>query len=202
MTDPIANPWPQLSSRPGGEAYARRHAAQRLLQDRLTGAAMPPDVELDVATKLAELNALLADHQVSERERYDAVRVDLPGRGHPLIPPYVVDDVAVGAISGRVTFTRFHLGGGAAVFGGVPPLFFDDVLGRVANEGQGGLARTASLTVDFRRVVRLDVELRWDATLDRVEGRKRYATGRLTDAEGNVLCEGSGLFVELRPGQP
>lgn len=202
MSDRVTHPWPPISSKPGGDAYARRHAAQRLLQDRLTGAAMPPDVELDVATKLDELNALLADHQVGESDRYDTLRVDLPGRGHPLIPPYLVDEVAPGVVSGRITFSRFHLGGGGAVHGGAQPLFYDDVLGRVANEGHEITARTAYLKVDYRRVTPLDVELHWDATLDRVEGRKRYATGRLTDADGNVLAVAEALFVELLPGQP
>ena len=202
MSDGFSNPWPSTSSRPGGEEYAARHAAQRLLQDRLTGAALPAELERQVADTLTELNELLASHQVAEGARYDAMRVDLPGRGHPLLPPYVVDEVRTGAIRGRVTFSRFHLGGGAAVHGGVAPLLFDDVLGRVANDGYDTTARTAYLKTDYRQVTPLDVELFWDVSLDRVEGRKRFATGRLTDAGGAVLAEAQGLFIELLPGQP
>ena len=200
MSDPLPNPWAPTTTRPGGEAYTRRHAAQRLLQDRLTGAAMPPELETEVADRLDELNALLAAYQ--DGERYDSFRTDLPGRGHPLIPPYIVDEAVPGAVRGRVTFTRFHLGGGAAAHGGVPPLFYDDTLGRVVNEGRAGTARTAYLKVDYRQVTPLDVELFWDVTLDRVDGRKRFATGRITDADGTVLTEAESLFVELRPGQP
>ena len=160
------------------------------------------DVEREVTARLDELNDLLAAHQVPERDRIDGWRPDLPGRGHPLLPPFLIDFDDAGTVRGRVTFTRLHLGGGNAVHGGVPPLLFDDVLGRVVNHGQAAPARTAFLHVDFRRVVPLDVELRFTGTLDRVDGRKRYASGVLTDTDGNVLVEVHGLFVELRPGQP
>lgn len=191
----------------GGPEHAALHTAHRLLNDRLTGAALPVDVERDVAARLAELNELLAAHQAPrEHDRVDGLRDDLPGRGHPLLPAFVVDDEVVGdgsgSMRGRVTFTRFQLGGGAAVHGGVPPLLFDDVLGRVANQGKPFVARTAYLKTDYRQVTPLDVELFWDVSLDRVEGRKRFTTGRLTDATGTVLIDAQALFVELLPGQP
>lgn len=199
---------PQPDIRHGGPEYAALHAAHRLLNDRLTGAAMTADVEREVTARLDELNDLLAGHSArGEHDRIDGMRPDLPGRGHPLLPPFVVDEESTGAdgpdtLRGRVTFGRFHLGGGAAVHGGVQPLLFDDVLGRVANQGKPFVARTAYLTIDYRRVTPLDVELRWEATLERIEGRKRFTTGRLTDAAGNLLVEARALFVELLPGQP
>lgn len=210
MTDEnLMTPWPRRAMEPdaepvrrGGPEYARLHAAHRLFQDRLAGAALPADVEREVTDRLDELNVLLAEHQVPERDRIDGWRPDLPGRGHPLLPPFVIDTDESGTIHGHVTFTRIHLGGGSAVHGGVPPLLFDDVLGRVVNHNQTAVARTAFLHVDYRRVVPLDVELRFTATLDRIEGRKRYASGSITDAEGHVLVEVQALFVELRPGQP
>ena len=188
--------------------YAALHAAHRLLNDRLTGAALPSDVLREVTARLDGLNELLAGHAAPrEHDRVDGMRPDLPGRGHPLLPPFVVDEESfgedgTGALRGRVTFGRFHLGGGAAVHGGVLPLLFDDVLGRVANQGRPFVARTAYLKVDYRRVTLLDVELFWEATLERMQGRKRFTTGRLTDADGNALVEAEALFVELLPGQP
>ena len=210
MTDEnLMTPWPRRALEPdavpvprGGPEYARLHAAHRLLSDRLAGAALPADVERDVAERLEQLSDLLAAHQVPERDRIDGWRPDLPGRGHPLLPPFVIDSDDGSTIRGRVTFTRIHLGGGSAVHGGVPPLLFDDVLGRVVNHNQAAVARTAFLHVDYRRVVLLDVELPFTAALDRIDGRKRYASGVLADTEGNALVEVHGLFVELRPGQP
>ncbi|MBB5160612.1 hypothetical protein [Mycobacterium sp. AZCC_0083] len=43
--------------------------------------------------------------------------------------------------------------------------------------------------------------LELDATLDRVEGRKRFVSGRLRDGTATV-ADAEGLFVELFPGQP
>ncbi|HEV7205225.1 MAG TPA: PaaI family thioesterase [Jatrophihabitans sp.] len=203
------SPWPdgdidwyrQHDSPRGGAEYAELHHAQRLLQDRLAGAALPPEVSKDVTERLLELADELAAHQVAEVDRFDSWRPDLPGRGHPLLPPFVIDAETGTSLSGRVTFTRFHLGGNGAVHGGTQPLLFDDLLGRVANRHQSGIARTAYLTVNFRKVTPVDVELHFDATLDSLEGRKRFASGRLTDATGAVLAEAEGLFIRLQAGQ-
>ena len=81
-------------------------------------------------------------------------------------------------------------------------MLFDDVLGRVMNHSQAGVARTAFLTVNYRAVTPLDVELFWEATRDRVEGRKRWGSARLLDASGRVLSDAEALFVQLLPGQP
>jgi acyl-coenzyme A thioesterase PaaI-like protein len=63
------------------------------------------------------------------------------------------------------------------------------------------VARTAYLTVNFRQVVPVGVSMRFEASVDRVDGRKRFVTGRLYDGE-TLLADGEALFVELRPGQP
>jgi acyl-coenzyme A thioesterase PaaI-like protein len=186
----------------GGREHAELHLAQRRLQDLLTGAALPAQAATEVTRQLGELNALLERHQVREHERVDGLRPDLPGRGHPLLPAYVLDEERPGVLRGRVTFGRFHLGGNGVVHGGVQPLLFDDVLGMVINRSLDGVARTAYLHVDYRWVTPIDVELQFDATADEVDGRKRHASGRLTDDSGRVLSKAEALFVQLLPGQP
>ena len=188
--------------RRGGAEFAALHRAQRLLQDRLSGAALPPDVSKDVTDRLVEIADLLGAYQVREHDRRDGWRPDLPGRAHPLLPPYLVDGEDDAALRGRVTFTRFYLGGNNAAHGGSHSLLFDDVLGRVMNHSQAGVARTAFLTVNYRAVTPLDVELFWEATRDRVEGRKRWGSARLLDDSGRVLSDAEALFVQLLPGQP
>jgi acyl-coenzyme A thioesterase PaaI-like protein len=185
----------------GGPEFAELNAAQRRLQDRLAGAALPPDVAREVTERLRELTDVLDRHQVPERDRHDW-RPDLPGRGLALLPPYVIDAEDTTTLRGRVTFTRFFLGGNGAAHGGSQPLLFDDVLGMLMNHGRAGVARTAFLKVDFRRVTPVDVELTFVATVDRIEGRKRWGSARLVDPDGTVLAEAEGLFVQLRPGQP
>ena len=96
-------------------------------------------------------------------------RVELPGRGHPLLPPFLVDHQDASSITGRVTLGRFYLGRYGAAHGGVIPLLFDDVLGRLSNTS-GALSRTAYLKVDYRRITPIGPELRVEATVDREEG--------------------------------
>jgi acyl-coenzyme A thioesterase PaaI-like protein len=82
------------------------------------------------------------------------------------------------------------------------PLLFDDVVGRMVNSNGGERpARTAYLHVNYRHITPLDRELRIEASLDRIEGRKRFASGRLYDGE-TLVSDAEGLFVELRQGMP
>jgi acyl-coenzyme A thioesterase PaaI-like protein len=186
----------------GGDAYAHMHEAHRRAQDALAGAAPPPDVCSDVARRLDEITDALGAYQVPERERFDGWRPDLPGRGEPLLPPYVIEAESDQEIRGRVTFSRFHLGGNGAAHGGTPPLLFDDVLGKVVNfHHHEGVSRTAFLKVNYRQVVPLGVELRFDAQIDNVDGRKKWASARLVDPDGTVLADAEALFVKLRPDQ-
>jgi len=208
-TPGLMTPWPEpalertlRAARPrGGDAFAAAYAAQRLLQDRFAGAALPDDVAAEVTARMTELADLLGAHQVPESERHDGWRPDLPGRGLPMMPPYVIDEEDEASLRGRVTFTRFYLGGNGAAHGGAHPMLFDDVLGRVMNHHQPGVARTASLTVNYRRITPLDVELTFDATRDRVEGRKRWGSARIWDPAGDVVADCEALFLQLNPGQ-
>jgi hypothetical protein len=50
-------------------------------------------------------------------------------------------------------------------------------------------------------VTPIDEELTFDGRFDRVEGRKRFLSGRMYRGEV-LVSEASGLFVELRLGQP
>jgi hypothetical protein len=209
VTDELMTPWPEpalertlrAAAPRGGDEFAELHRAQRLLQDRLSGAALPPETAKEVTERLLDLTELLGAHQAPEAERFDGWRPDLPGRGHPLLPPYFVDGEDESSLSGRVTFTRFYLGGNGAAHGGSHPLLFDDILGRVMNHHQPGVARTAGLTVNYRRITPIDVELRFDATRDRVEGRKRWGSARLFDPAGLLVADCEALFLQLLAGQ-
>lgn len=210
MTVELQSPWPEegetwesreIGSR-GGEHYAALHAAERLFLARLAGAALPPDESDELTKLLTEWSERLLAHQVPEIERYDGFRGDLPGRGHALLPPYTVLDETDTTLTATVTFTRFYLGGNGAAHGGTQPLLFDDLLGRIVNHNRAGVARTAYLTVNYRKITPVDVELRAEVSLDREEGRKRWASGRIVDPAGDVVSDCTGLFVQLRPGQP
>lgn len=204
------HPWPEndgVDATPppadvrGGSAFGDLIAAERLLLDQLSGSSLPADVAVELTARLRDVIDVVSAYQVPEWKRVDGWRPDLPGRGNALFPPYFVDDEDAGKLSGRVTFTRFFLGGNGAAHGGSQPLLFDDVLGRVMNTGLPGVARTAFLKINYRRITPIDVELRFEATRDRVEGRKRWGSGRLLSPSGELLSEADCLFVELLEGQ-
>jgi hypothetical protein len=185
----------------GGLEFGPLLEAMRLVQDRFIAAAMPADVQVALTAKLADIASLLNEYQVDEQDRVDGRRPDLPGRGSLLVVPWTVDEQTRTALRGRVLFRRFHLGGNAAAHGGTPPLLFDDILGKVANHLQHGVARTVNLSIDFRKITPIGEELFFEATLDKVEGRKRWTSARITDAAGEILAEAHALFLELKPGQ-
>lgn len=185
----------------GGNEYRDLHAAQRLMLARLSGSALPAGVASEVTAHLEAVTALVSGHQVRERDRMAGWRPDLPGRGNALFPPYDIDKEEIGRLSGRVTFTRFFLGGNATAHGGALPLMFDDVLGRVMNIGVMGIARTAYLKVNYRLTTPIDVELTFEVSRDFIDGRKRWGSGRLFGRDGELLADAECLFLALLPGQ-
>jgi acyl-CoA thioesterase FadM len=61
-------------------------------------------------------------------------------------------------------------------------------------------SRTAYLHVNYRSVAPIEKDLRVEATVDRVEGRKKYSTGRILDGE-TLVADAEALFVALKAGQ-
>ncbi|CPZ50016.1 PaaI family thioesterase [Mycobacteroides abscessus] len=186
----------------GGPDYGRFIDALRTLQDRAR-AALPPDaVVTELADQLEAMNKLLAPYEVSEWDSPSGRRTDLPLRGNILLVPMTIESFDNGVLTGTATFGRYHLGRNGAVHGGCLGLLFDTIF------GTGSLLltdlrklRTAYLNINYRKITPIEKELRYDCTLDRVEGRKVFMTGRLLDGD-EVLAEADALFVKLNPGQP
>jgi len=197
--DPFANV--TVDTERGGAPYARFLEFFRTLQDTVVSSNPPEDVWDEVSSHVKTAIGLLEPWAAPEWQRPAGMRVDLPGRGNPLLIPFVWDDESEGHVRGRVVFRPFHLGGNGAAHGGTLPLLFDDVLGRLANSVGGTIGRTAFLKVNYRKITPVGVELQVDATVDRIEGRKRWVSARLSD-HGTPIADAEGLFVELLPGQP
>lgn len=186
----------------GGPDYGRFIDALRTLQDRAR-AALPPDaVVTELADQLEAMNKLLAPYEVSEWDSPSGRRTDLPLRGNILLVPMTIESFDNGVLTGTATFGRYHLGRNGAVHGGCLGLLFDTIF------GTGSLLltdlrklRTAYLNINYRKITPIEKELRYDCTLDRVEGRKAFMTGRLLNGD-EVLAEAEALFVKLNPGQP
>lgn len=193
---------PPVPTTSGGPDYGRFVEAVRTLQDLTRGADAPDDVVTQAADLIENVNALLAPYDADEWRSPSGRRMDLPNRGNIMQVPVnlrVTDD---GRVGGTARFRRFHLGRNGAVHGGALALLFDSLLGYTAFKlSESPRQRTAFLHVDYRKIVPVDKELRVDAGIDRIEGRKIFLTGRLLDGDA-VLCEAEALFLTLLPGQP
>jgi acyl-coenzyme A thioesterase PaaI-like protein len=178
---------------------ARLLRAVRDLQDRVIGTQAPPETVTAVAEELERASAALDPFRITglEPPSWDDLARTAPTRF--LAPELTSVTVSDSELRGEVTFAIRYFGGNSAVHGGAIPLLFDEVLGQLANFGRA-MARTASLTVDFRRVTPLVRPLSVVATVDRVDGRKRFLRGALYDGDA-VTAEATAIFVELRPGQ-
>lgn len=186
--------------RAGGASHGELVQATRSLLDAVSAAEAPASMAAEARAALAKVTEMLAPYAVPRVTAPAGNRPDLPGEGHPLHVPSVIESWAGGQVRGTVTFTRAHDGGRGAVHGGFLPLLYDDVLGRLASRA-ASQSRTAFLHVDYRAITPVGVELALQGRIDRVEGRKLFVSGEVL--AGEVVCNvATALFVTLRPGQP
>ncbi len=116
------------------------------------------------------------------------------GRSNPLAPPVELE-VRDGKVFGRAVYGSAYEGPPASVHGGYIAAAFDEVLG-MTQSMSGNPGMTARLTVNYRSPTPLHTELRFEGTLERVDGRKIYTSGRLY--AGDRLCaEADALFISV-----
>lgn len=188
-------------SQRGGSHFADLIEQVRRVQDAVVAASLPDDATERVARHLAEIADILAVHEVGPLDAPAGARLDLPGRGHPLLPPFVVERWTEREVRAHVTFSRYFLGGNGAATGGAHAVLFNEILGRLSASAGRPLSRTAYVHVNYRCVAPIGRRLTVEARVERIEGRKRFVTGRLFDGP-LVIADAEGLFVELLPGQP
>jgi acyl-coenzyme A thioesterase PaaI-like protein len=121
----------------------------------------------------------------------------LIGRSNPLAPP-VEMRAEDGRVVGEVTFGTAYEGPPGCLHGGYVAAAFDEVLGYVQSlTGNPGM--TGTLTVVYRSPTPLHEPLRFDAWVERTEGRKIFT--KCTLRAGARLCaEASGIFISIQPG--
>jgi acyl-coenzyme A thioesterase PaaI-like protein len=117
------------------------------------------------------------------------------GMANPIAPPMRVEVGDEHSVVMHVRYGAAYEGPPGSVHGGVLAATFDELLGMTQSlSGQPGM--TGTLTVRYRRPTPLQRELRFVGTLDRVDGRKIFTTGRCFD--GDVLtAEATGLFIHV-----
>lgn len=193
---------PPVPTDKGGPDYGRFIEAVRTLQDLARAVDAPDDVVAKAAGLIEDVTALLAPYWADEWESPSGRRLDLPNRGNIHSVPTELRKTADGRVRGTAQFRRFHLGRNGAVHGGSIAMLFDSVLGYTAAKLTRSLyQRTAYLHVNYRQIVPIETELQVDAGIGRVDGRKIFVEGRLSDGD-TTLADGEALFVRLRPGQP
>jgi acyl-coenzyme A thioesterase PaaI-like protein len=183
-------------------ALGRFMAAVRRLQDIAVSANPDGSVWGDAAVLIEDVCRRLEEHSAPEGVAPAGRTTDLPGNGHPLMPPWQVVESRADEVTMRGHFTRFHVGGNGAVHGGVIPLFYDWHFGMVVSAAGRPDSRTAYLHVEYRRVTPTDEVLQSRAWIDRVDGRKLFVRATMADASGNVLSEANGLMIKLLAHQP
>jgi hypothetical protein len=123
------------------------------------------------------------------------------GRFSPLAPPVEVSVEAADGdgpprIIGVVSLGDAYEGPPSCVHGGVIAAVYDQLLSLAGMACAAG-GPTATLTVQFRRPTPLHVPLRFEAWVERLEGRKVFTRGTC-HAGGELLSESDGLFVRYR----
>lgn len=193
---------PPVPTDRGGPDYGRFVEAVRDLQDHAKAVDAPDDVITRAAALIEDVTALLATYWADEWASPSGRRLDLANRGNILQVPVELEKTADGRVRGTAQFRRFHLGRNGAAHGGSIAMLFDSVLGYTAAKlTRSPYQRTAFLHVNYRKIVPVEKELQVDAGIERIDGRKIFVEGRITDGDA-VLADGEALFVRLRPGQP
>lgn len=173
---------------------------------RLVQTSAPVELIAAAADQVAAVEALLAEHRsASIYEGFaESANAGEPfgffdhspmlGRANPLAPPIELT-LEDGRILGTATFGAAYEGPPGCVHGGYIAAAFDEVLGSTQSLS-GAPGMTGRLVVHYRSPTPLHAELRFEGTLDRVDGRKIHTTGRLW--AGDRLCaEAEGLFISI-----
>ena len=99
-------------------------------------------------------------------------------------------------ISAVFAFTKHQQGPPGHAHGGASAAVIDEAMG--ASVWQSGYqALLAHYELDYKQPVPLDTEVRVEAWVERVEGRKVFARGRIFLTDGSIAVEGSGLYLHI-----
>jgi acyl-coenzyme A thioesterase PaaI-like protein len=183
--------------------------ATRVIIDELMRSTAD-DPQLEQAARLVVEAAALLQHH-SHGRGYVGVAEGSLASGHqsfidfspfigllnPLAPPISVKFEDAGEVVGTCTYGAAYEGPPGCLHGGFIAAGFDEVLGFAqAQSGRPGM--TGRLTVHYRSPTPLFREVRFTGRLDRVEGRKIFASAELM--VGDTLCASAeGLFISMKP---
>lgn len=154
----------------------------------------------DAETMLAQMQPYNSVRPIAAHNKHfrpDDVNWSAPyspvvGRCNPLAPPMQMvlrEDKAIG----NVTFGDAYEGPPNCVHGGMIALTWDHVMA-LANMLINARGPTAWLHIDYKKPTPLYTPLRFEAWIDKLEGKKIFIKGACY-ANGEVVTEASGLFI-------
>lgn len=188
-------------------ARQRLAAATRTVIERLVASGAPADMLDEAAERMEAFGETLGAYPYGRTYEGYAEPANAPtpeeifdhspvsGRANPLAPFIVMEVGDDEVVHGHVTFGGAYEGPPGCVHGGFIAAVHDEILG-LANATGGIPGMTGTLTVRYRKPTPLGQELRLEARLVRVEGRKQWCTSELY--AGDELCNSAeGIFVTI-----
>jgi len=117
------------------------------------------------------------------------------GLANPIAPPLELR--AEGdKVVGRANFGSAYEGPPSCVHGGWVAAAFDELLG-MAQSLTGNPGMTGTLNVVYKRPTPLHTELRFEARVDEIDGRKIFASGEAF-AGDTLTARATGIFISFR----
>lgn len=159
--------------------------------------AMVADATAEVRRRPSLRSTGLAD--ATGPDRVIAERSPYAGRANPLAPPMHIW-VANGRTFATVRYGAAYEGPSGSAHGGVVAAAFDTLFG-VAHRASGIAGVTGELTVRYLQPTPLGTLVRYEAWVDRSEGRKVSCRAEST-ADGKLLAVSSAIFVGRRSEAP
>ena len=97
----------------------------------------------------------------------------------------------------KAWFGKKTMGPPGHVHGGAMAAALDEAMGAVCWMN-GHRVVAATITVNFKTMLKIQTETTLTASIARVDGRKVYTRAQLTSAAGEVITDAEGLFIVLR----
>ena len=101
-----------------------------------------------------------------------------------------------GGVAGRFFVKQDHQGPPGYAHGGVIATALDEAMSLLVHQ-RGRLALTGRLEVDLLAPAPVGAFVEVSAAIDRVEGRRVFASATASDSDGKALGKAAGTFVEV-----
>ncbi len=116
------------------------------------------------------------------------------GRGHAYGLPMRVYREGDRAVT-DIVLDLSHQGAPGMSHGGFVAAIYDDLLGFLLLLEET-MAFTAYLTINYKAGTIIGEPLRFEAWIDRVEGKKLFLAGECRDSSGTIVTTAEGLFID------